>query len=509
MKYIVCFIGCLATLFSVSSCTTNFDDYNTNPNQPEMWTVSSSSLLPNVIYSGATTMLNNSWMLTNELMQYTVGGATNNAVHRYVISNASMASVWNGCFIWAANATHMYEVAKMKREETDNAEYRNCEAIALTMKVFYMSNAADVFGDIPCREAFKGRGEQNYKPVFDTQQDAYSQFYLWLEEANQLYDTSTPLKKTDKDLLYGGDMLKWKKFTNSLYLRLLMRLSNRDKEMNVFEKIREILNDPETYPIFSGNEDNATIFFSGSAPFLNPFGDKNETEFTGSGHNMTENMVSLMNTTNDPRLPFYYVKVKGYDWKGQPSGESFQDTDNKGISMLNKNVLGLYASPYSLMKYDEVLFIKAEAAKVGIIPGGDDVAQKNYEDAITASIRYWQSIDPDKTPVTDEVIFFFLQNGVTYNGTLQQILTQKYIALFWTGYEAWHEYRRTGYPKLRIGSATGSNNYTLPTRFEYPTNTAETNPDNYKAAVDRLRTLYRGGDNMLTPVWWSKQASEL
>ena len=56
-----------------------------------------------------------------------------------------MASVWNGCFIWAANATHMYEVAKMKREETDNAEYRNCEAIALTMKVFYMSNAADVF----------------------------------------------------------------------------------------------------------------------------------------------------------------------------------------------------------------------------------------------------------------------------------------------------------------------------------------------------------------------------
>lgn len=177
--------------------------------------------------------------------------------------------------------------------------------------------------------------------------------------------------------------------------------------------------------------------------------------------------------------------------------------------MLNKNVLGLYASPYSLMKYDEVLFIKAEAAKVGIIPGGDDVAQKNYEDAITASIRYWQSIDPDKTPVTDEVISFFLQNGVTYNGTLQQILTQKYIALFWTGYEAWHEYRRTGYPKLRIGSATGSNNYTLPTRFEYPTNTAETNPDNYKAAVDRLRTLYRGGDNMLTPVWWSKQASEL
>lgn len=507
-NYLICLLGSVVMLCVQTSCTSHFEEYNTNPNQPELWTVSPSSLLPDVVYSGSTTMLRNAWMITNELMQYTVGGATNNAIHRYVISNASMAGMWNGCFVWAANADHMYKLAKLKREEADKAEYRNCEAIALTMKVFYLSNACDIFGDIPCKEAFNGRDGQNYKPVFDTQQEAYSQFYDWLEEANSLYDTSVSLTKKDKDLLYGGDIAKWKKFTNSLQLRLLMRLSNRDKEMGISAKIKAMLDAPDTYPLFQSNEDNATIFFSGSAPFLNPFGDMNNTEFTGSGHNMTENMLSLMNPVNDPRLPFFFVKAKGYDWKGQPSGESFQDTDNKGISMLNKNVLGTYTSPYSLMKYDEVLFIKAEAAKTGMIPGGDAVAQKNYEDAIVASIRYWQSADPAHTPVSDEVISFFLKNGVTYNGTLQQILTQKYLALFWTGYEAWHEYRRTGYPKLRIGSATAANNYTLPRRFEYPTNTAETNPDNYKAAVERLHTLYQGGDDMLTPVWWSKQAAQ-
>lgn len=113
---------------------------------------------------------------------------------------------------------------------------------------------------------------------------------------------------------------------------------------------------------------------------------------------------------------------------------------------------------------------------------------------------------PKKTVITDKTISNFLAK-VPYNNTVEQIINQKYVALFWVGYESWYEYRRTGFPKLKIGTAT-SNDHVLPTRFQYPDNTANVNVANYQAQLERLRTVYKGGDDMKTPVWWSKQAAE-
>ncbi|MBP3532791.1 MAG: SusD/RagB family nutrient-binding outer membrane lipoprotein, partial [Alistipes sp.] len=108
--------------------------------------------------------------------------------------------------------------------------------------------------------------------------------------------------------------------------------------------------------------------------------------------------------------------------------------------------------------------------------------------------------------ITDKTISNFLAK-VPYNNTVEQIINQKYVALFWVGYESWYEYRRTGFPKLKIGTAT-SNDHVLPTRFQYPDNTANVNVANYQAQLERLRTVYKGDDDMKTPVWWSKQAAE-
>ena len=83
-------------------------------------------------------------------------------------------------------------------------------------------------------------------------------------------------------------------------------------------------------------------------------------------------------------------------------------------------------------------------------------------------------------------------------------MNQKYVANFRIMTEAWNDYRRTGYPKLTIGTGT-QNNGVLPLRLEYPTTTKTTNPDSYADVVETLRnTYYDGADNMLTPVWWSE-----
>ena len=94
-----------------------------------------------------------------------------------------------------------------------------------------------------------------------------------------------------------------------------------------------------------------------------------------------------------------------------------------------------------------------------------------------------------------------------YDGTLKTILDQKYVALFWVGFEAWADYRRTGYPELVIGTGT-FNDHILPRRLVYPTNTMETNRENYEEVLARLRNVYGGDDDMKTPLWWSLEAVE-
>lgn len=502
LKYI--FITTLIVAFG-GACTSNFEDYNTNPNTPNKWDIDPSSLLEEILYSGADGFLDRTKAFNGELMQYTVSGTTLNAYHRYSISNAIMASTWNHLAQWAANADHMYKLAIYKDNGKNLPVYQNSKAVALTMKVLFLSNMADIYGDIPCSEAFLA-DEDVFKPKFDTQKDVYTYLYSALEEANDAYVTSSSISNKSKDLLYGGDMTKWKKFTNSLYLRLLMRLSNRDSEMRISDKINEILSNSAKYPIFQSNADNAALYYTGITPFSNRYGSSTESDFT-SDRKAADNIISMMTGTSDPRLPLYF-KQSGTEWKGLDSGEAEAgDTDN--IALLNKNSLGLYTSPYAFIKYDEVMFILAEAVKRGLVAGGDTKAKDYYDNGLRASLKWWASVEASGNfPVDDTVIEDFVTSKAKYNNTLATILNQKYVALFWVGYEAWHDYRRTGYPQLRIGGGTQANNYTLPTRFAYPENTARTNPDNYAEAVARLQTLYKAKDNMLAPVWWSKTAAE-
>ncbi len=508
-------------LLGALSCTSNFEEINTNPNRTIVGMIQASGMFEPILYNTGNYWQEYTWFWNNELIQFTAfTGGTTRQEHRYFISDANWQSVWNTYARYSNNALHMYDLSV----EQNN---RALEAIALTFKVLHMSNLTDMYGDIPYREAFTGRKPNGtLQPVFDTQKDVYEQMFADLDSANVIYATNPIFDKPELDGMYGGDMEKWRKFNNSLYLRLLCRISGRS-EMNTGTGMQEILDNPETYPIFTSNDDNATVQFSGIDPYRNYFADHLEGEFTSSGRKLTEQLIKMTvvedNTGQqiyqDPRLGIFGKKNTSTEtnpdniWIGTVAGctEDVQSTVDRGTSWLNTAVFCRADAPSFLMDYAEVQFILAEAALKGEIPGGETMAESYYTAAVKASMEKWAPYglySEEAVSISAQDISEYMESELaSWDGAVNKeelIANQKFLALFWVGMEAYHEFRRTGYPALTIGAGTIYNNYVLPTRFAYPNNTMATNNDNAQEAIERM-----GGENtMRLPVWWSKQAIE-
>lgn len=503
-----------------NACTSDFEEINTNPNTTNVGQIQASGMFEPLLYNGANFWLNYTWYWNDELIQFTAfTGGTTRQEHRYFISDGNWQSVWNAYTRYGNNVSHMYDLS-MEQED------RSLEAIALTLKVLYMSNLTDIFGDIPYSEAFTARkSDGTTKPKFETQKEVYEQMFADLLEANTIYATQPLFIKPSLDGMYAGSMTQWQKFNNSLYLRLLMRVSGRN-EMNAGTKIAAIINNPSTYPIFTSNADNATVVFSGNDPYRSQFADTNEGNFTSSGRKLTEQVIKMTVLTDasneqifvDPRLPIIGKKNPNTNvnpnniWKGTIAGVTEQDQSDadRGTSWLNTAVLGRVDAPGTFMDYAEVQFILAEAALKGLISGGEAAAKSYYENAVTASVEKWAAFGEfSEIPVTvteSDITALLASDLASWDKSTNKnelIGNQKYLALFWIGMEAYHEYRRTAYPELTIGDGAVFNDFILPTRFAYPTTTLATNSQNSEEAINRM-----GGNTMKIPIWWSKQAIE-
>lgn len=488
----------------LGACTHKFEEYNTDPNHLPIWSIAPSALLEQTLYSGAQGYMTRFRDLTGELIQFSASGLGTTAVHRYAITGNAATGTWDHSAEWAANADHMYKLAVRQNDV-------NFQAIGLTLRALFMSNLTDVFGDIPFSEAFTiYSNEAIILMKFDEQKDIYTQLFKDLEEANRLYSPSKAMSDPAVDLLYKGDITKWKKFTNSLYLRLLMRLSNRDTEMKVSEKIAEIFATPGKYPVFSSREDGAILEYTGITPFINTYGNTEVTSWNGKTAALYG--IKLLQDWGDPRINLYYT-MRGNDWNGIASGMPVAEIDNSGLAVYRKKTLGEFTSPYAFMRYEEVLFIKAEAAFFGWVPGGPTLVKELYDEGAAQSIRFWDWQAGNFMENRELSIDMYLRRGdyanttqgTPYDGTYEMLMTQKYISMFWCGFEAWHDWRRTELPVLTIGTDTG-NGGILPRRFEYPIEIRKSNMDNYNAVVARYMSKYGSGDNMQTPVWWSLNA---
>ncbi len=496
----------------IGGCTHDFEKTNTDPNKMLVGELQPYGMFENLFYTTAKNNQQYAYYWCNELVQFTAcTPMTAQERHRYKIADNQYSSIWSNYCTKAGNAVHMYKLADKYNSDA-------CKAVALTLKVYLLSNLTDIFGDIPYKEAYRGDEGLDH-PVFDSQKEVYEQMFAELERANELYAKNPKFEKTSMDLMYNGDMKLWRKFNNSIYLRLLCRVSGRT-EMKVGEKMQQIVDNPNMYPVFKSNADNATVRNTGVDPYYNQFRplDVDKSKFTSNSYILAEQFLKMTvysdGTVNeqDPRLTTWATKRSGVDdWKGTISGCLAEDAGvaGKDASHLNYEVLVRDDAHAFFMDYAEVEFILAEAALKGLISGGETAARQHYETAVTASCQKWAEYEvysKVKAPINDENITKFLNSHLAGWDNEQNkeklICEQKFLALFWIGMEAYHEIRRTGWPLLTIGEGTFYNNYQFPQRMAYCSSTTGTNPDNVAVALKRM-----GGDNtMRTPVWWSKMA---
>lgn len=487
----------IVTLFVVlsfaTSCTKNFEEINIDPNRPEK--VNPGVILSQLQYRIVNNSVSAARNFTHELMQVDAPRASTSGLglHRYTVNPG--AGVWTGFYQNLTDIEDIYTIA-------DRLKENNYKAIALVYKCWAYSILTDLYGDVPYSQAIKAT-EGNFKPAFDKQKDIYTQILKDLESANSLFDDT-------KILTYGGDFVyntsvltggknigiqRWKKFNNSLRLRLLLRLSKKEGEINVKEQITAILADAIKYPTFTANADDAIFRYPGTFPYFNPYYNARTLDWR-EGTYFTEFFLNPMNASADPRRDIWAIPIivggvptfKGIQ-SGYPTTLEYVVGQNSSYTDALKTLPQLGV----MMPYAEVEFIKAELALKGYTTGKTPKA--HYDAGITASMVQWGATMPAT---------FLTQENIAYDATLsterqlEQIMTQKYYAYFFVDYQSWFEKRRTGYPVLPRGTGIPAANK-FPSRVPYPTYLQSLNPEGLAGAVTSI-----GADNSDTKVWWEK-----
>ncbi|MCD2424269.1 SusD/RagB family nutrient-binding outer membrane lipoprotein [Niabella pedocola] len=516
----------LLTLSTLFSCKKGFEKMNIDP--INILNTSADKLLAPAIYNTLWPGMSRNRSFNNELMQVTVSISDgDNTVFRYAFRSNQSDYLWNAWFVQLTNFRDIDSLAS--RGDIINTSY---QGIARICEAWAFANLTDTYGDIPYFDALKGK-QGNMQPAFDRQKDIYLDLFKKLEEANQLLVNDSMHIVQSSDPVYGGNISKWRKFGNSLYLRLLLRISGKaDVAQQCQDKIKQIVQNPADYPIMTSNADCARILWTGGTsttdPYTSPYVNGIRAQDFRSPAICSFFLDQLV-AWNDPRFqagkPYGYGSIgrlgisqaSGGGWFGVESGYApghgdakgcyFQSNDNSstgGVMSLQQNALtGI------IMQYAEVQFILAEAAAKGWI-GGD--AKTYFYQGIASAINYWVPDFPESITSTNfathienlgagSVVWkddLPLEAGPGENSKMELIHLQKYYALFMTDMQQWFEYRRTGHPELPKGPGL-QNGGVMPARLVYPVYVQSANPTNYKTAV-----AAQGPDQINTNVWWQK-----
>lgn len=482
MKKLIYICSFLALVGSTVSCDRSLDEINKDTsriNEP----VTSSLLVP-IQYNMASVGYNRANDFTFDIMQVSLDFPNEgNSLSRYYITENTGNGFWNNSYRWLKQVDDLRKAAVAEGD-------KNYQAISMVLNAWIYSNLTDTYGDVPFSEASQLDGNIS-QPKFDRQKDIYVKLLDDLKTANSLFVTNKML--SGGDLFYKADtdangIINWKKFCNSLSLRLLTRILNRDGEVNVKERIQEIANNPTVFPIFQSNADAVKVDISGIYPLMPPIA--RYQDFT-TGRAASEFFVESMKANNDPRISMFFSQAKdpkgnNIGYLGAPSGYPFGTVFTNQPSNLNQNLakapLKIFVYPYA-----ELQFTLAELALKGIISGS---AKTFYENGVKGSIEQWGSVVPAN--------YFDNPNVAFGTGSMKKIMLQKHISLFFVDQQQWFEKRRTGFPELpnNGGLLNGGN---LPQRLMYPPNSRVLNMENYQAAVQEM-----GGDNINVKMWWNK-----
>ncbi|MNQ34259.1 Susd and RagB outer membrane lipoprotein [compost metagenome] len=461
----------ISSLF-IASCTSDesFENLNRDPNNPTQ--VSSEAL-----FTSATKSLFNQMESTNvntnvfRLFSQYWTETTYIDESNYDLNTRKIAdNHWSEMY-----RDVLYDLQNAKSLATTDTQ----KAMASVLEVYTWQQMVDTYGDIPYFEALQGSVEPS--PAYDDDALIYADLLKRIDDATAKLNSGSA-GYTGADIMYHGDIAKWKKFANSVKLKLAMRMADADNATAQTAAQQAV-----AAGVLASNDDNATLVYLPTTPNTNPLW----VDLVQTGRSdfvIANTVVDYMNTLADPRRAIYFDDNLGDGvYKGGPYGKinTFGNFSHIGDVMHEPTFRGV------LLDFSEVQFLLAEAVERGYSVGG--TAASHYTAGITASMTDWGVADTDITA-------YLAKPSVAYGtatGTWRQkIGFQFWLAMYNRGFEGWCVYRKFDAPTMNVADQS---KLPVPNRYTYPLAEPTLNKSNYDIAIVAI-----GGDELSTKVFWDK-----
>lgn len=518
-------LGVALSLVSIfSSCTGDFDEINKDPNaltEDQLDATLAGPSFGSALYAG---IHNGSYSSPGVDDQGTWGIATGILSSTFIqYLNCGYGTERNDFSGFESRGwTRFYTVAVPALNNAFKASVNNEQATAILKiwKVYMYNQMTDYYGPIPYTEAGNGKEKVNY----DSVDFIYEDFFKLLDEANTTLSSTTltsvaTLKGSDR--VYDGSVEKWRRFGNSLRLRLALRISDIQPA-----KAKTQAEAAVTAGVIETNDQSAYFKVSNITPNnLNMI-------VNGWGYTMTASMESILKGYNDPRLSRWFSPIASGGYQGQPVGGLQDQFGTTKFSMFNNDVLGTGSNPSSnlsesknieILMASENYLTRAEGALNGWNMGG--TAQSLYENGIRLSLAQWGITDAtavnnyiagNTLPVVPQIVTVYpsltelldipVKLPVAWSSSAAnqrtQIAVQKYLALFPESWESWADLRRSDakviYPILNTDNLDAGVGKSLMKRVIYVTNEYSANREAVTDAISKLGGPDSGG----TKLWW-------
>jgi hypothetical protein len=497
-------------LLFTASCDKGFEDLNKNKTSPT--TVDPALLLNNAVINtsfGQITLVFDIGIVQHMISPNggVLAGANFNA------DNRSAGSLWSGYFQNVIKNTHD-AIIKTKSITARSNLYN----MARIYQAFVFMILTDEYGDIPYSQGGAGYSDQVFFPKYDAQQAIYTDIIKELTEAATALNASGTIEASD--VLYAGNIAKWKKFAYSLLLRAGMRIAKADAA-----KAQAAVQAAFTGGVITDNADNA--YMRHDANYTLPIGGTlNGSE--AANFYLTKPFVDQLKNTNDPRLSAIAIRYVGAtsgngqtvavgstnpaQQIGMPMGKdngtivgaatadglaSFYD-----YSQADRRRIVKTSAPCFFLTASQTNLLLAEARFKGWITTG--TASQYFSDGIKAHMDQMATYDAGCAIAAGPRDTYIAANPLGAGTELQQINTQYWIASFLNGPEAFANFRRSGFPALTPNPYGQPNNPDVPNgtfirRITYPTSELSVNTANVNAAI-----ATQGADKLSTRIWWDK-----
>lgn len=502
---------CLALL--VTSCDSGFDDINTNKINPT--SLSPDFVLNKAIMEASYTqgtdalqVLNYHFGIVQQLITPYGSSLAGANYNQFVAAN--IVQIWQ---IYYRNV--IKQITDVVFVTTGDASRHNLHQMARIWKAYAFMILTDNHGDIPYTEAGKGYLEEIISPKYETQQSIYTDLLKELEEASAALDPTKD--KVSNEILYGGDIAKWKKFGYSLLFRAAMRLSKVDPSTAQAYVTKAVAGG-----LISSNAENAVTRHSA---LYNNWVSNHLAAREKTNYYLAEPFVNFLKTNNDPRLRVFAVRhvgaTSGTDQTaarqssdpavqiGMPMG--YDDVSirttyaQKGVVSLwdytqaNFNTVLQLDAPDFHVTYSQTQLLLAEAAFRKWVTG-DPAAL--FQAGIRANLQQMAAYGATSALATDAIDKYVADHPLRAGKELEDINTQYWVASFLNGPELFANFRRSGFPALLKNPYPGSElqGEDFIRRIPYPDTEIVVNQANMNEAVTR-----QGPNTLSTRVWWDKK----